>query len=294
MKPTVGIIGCGIVGGNTARLFKELGADKVNVLMYDKYKQGDWNILEEIVIKSDFIFICLPTPMKPSGGIDLSFIDTTMEHLDELAHQLRNNRPIVIIRSTSVSGSSDTYAEACPHLEVAFVPEFLTEASPWEDTIHATRVVIGSENTLTFFTIKSLFSLVYGDKVTYIEMSRAEAEMYKYACNYLLSMSVLAANELYFICKAVDVDYQVIQRNLQYDKRIGTFTKVPGHDGDFGVGGKCFPKDINALAHLATMAGYDPEFLYAAIDLNMRVRKNKDWLEIPGAVSDCTYDEVAK
>jgi hypothetical protein len=53
-------------------------------------------------------------------------------------------------------------------------------------------------------------------------------------------------------------------------------------------------KDINALAHLATMAGYDPEFLYAAIDLNMRVRKNHDWLEIPGAVSDCKYDEVAK
>lgn len=294
MKPTVGVIGCGIVGGNTARLFSELGAGKINVLMYDKYKKGEWNTLEEIVFKSDFIFICLPTPMKDSGGIDLSFIDATMEQIDLLSSQMRNNKPIVIIRSTSVSGSSDTYAEMFPHLEVAFVPEFLTETSPWEDTLRATRVVIGAENTLTFFTIKSLFSLVYGDKVIYIEMSRAEAEMYKYACNYLLSMSVLAANELYFICEAVGVDYQTIQKNLQYDKRIGSFTKVPGHDGDFGVGGKCFPKDINALAHLATTAGYDPTFLYAAIDLNMRVRKNHDWLEIPGAVTNCTYEEVKK
>ena len=239
MKPTVGVWGCGVVGGNTAKLFKYRSDNEVEVLMYDKYKNGNWVTPEEMVLLSDFIFICLPTPMKDSGEIDLSYIDAAIGEIDRLAHQMRNNKPIVIIRSTSVSGSSDQYAEICPHLEIAFMPEFLTEANPWEDTLNATRVVIGTSNTLTFFTIRSLFWLVYGTKVEYIPMTRSEAEMYKYACNYLLSMSVLAANELYFICKAVGIDYQVIQKNLKYDSRIGTFTVVPGPDGDFGVGGKC-------------------------------------------------------
>jgi UDPglucose 6-dehydrogenase len=291
MKPTVGVWGCGVVGGNTAKLFKERSDHAVQVLRYDKYKNGNWATPEELVLLSDFIFICLPTPMKDTGEIDLSYIDAAIGEIDRLAHQLRNNKPIVIIRSTSVSGSSDQYAEICPHLEIAFMPEFLTEANPWGDTVGATRVVIGTSNTLTFFTIRSLFQLVYGNQVEYIHMTRSEAEMYKYACNYLLSMSVLAANELYFICKAVGIDYQVIQRNLKYDSRIGSFTVVPGPDGDFGVGGKCFPKDIGALAHLAKVHGYTPDLLDMAIDFNLRIRINHDWLEIPGAVSDCSFKE---
>jgi UDPglucose 6-dehydrogenase len=291
MKPTVGVWGCGVVGGNTARLFKELSNHEVSVLTYDKYKNGNWVTPEEMVLLSDFIFICLPTPMKDTGEIDLSYIDAAIGEIDRLAHQLRNNKPIVIIRSTSVSGSSDQYAEICPHLEIAFMPEFLTEANPWGDTVGATRVVIGTSNTLTFFTIRSLFQLVYGNQVEYIHMTRSEAEMYKYACNYLLSMSVLAANELYFICKAVGIDYQVIQKNLKYDSRIGKFTVVPGPDGDFGCGGKCFVKDINALAHLAKVNGYTPDLLDMAIDFNLKIRTNYDWLEIPGAVTDCHFKE---
>ena len=291
MKPTVGVWGCGVVGGNTAKLFKERSDHAVQVLRYDKYKNGNWATPEELVLLSDFIFICLPTPMKDTGEIDLSYIDAAIGEIDRLAHQLRNNKPVVIIRSTSVSGSSDQYAEICPHLEIAFMPEFLTEAHPWEDTLNATRVVIGTSNTLTFFTIRSLFQLVYGKSVEYVSMTRSEAEMYKYACNYLLSMSVLAANELYFICKAVGIDYQVIQKNLKYDSRIGSFTVVPGPDGDFGVGGKCFVKDINALAHLAKVHGYTPDLLDMAIDFNLRIRTNYDWLEIPGAVTDCSFKE---
>ena len=282
MKPTIGIWGCGVVGGTTAKLFEP----ECNLLKYDKYKEGNWHTPEELVVKSDFIFVCLPTPMKETGEIDLSFLDITMREIDYFVRHRRHTKPIVIIRSTSVSGSSDYYAEQCTALEVAFVPEFLTENNDWEDTLRATRIVIGTNNPLTFFTIKSLFRIAYKCReIEYIHMSRSEAEMYKYACNYFLAMQVLAANELYFICKKLGINYQKIQEHLYHDKRIGSFTEVPGHDGDFGVGGKCFVKDINALAHLAKKHGYDPKLLQSAIDLNERVRKNKDWLSVPGAVS---------
>jgi len=287
MKPIVGVWGCGVVGSNTANLFERLADARVNVLKYDKYKEGTWDSPDHLIDNSDFIFVCLPTPMKSTGEIDLSYIDCC---LCEIADRLpKRNHKIIIIRSTSVSGSSDKFADKYSSLNITFVPEFLTEKDPWQDTVHATRVVIGATDPVTFFTIKSLFYLAYGDQVDYIHMTRSEAEMYKYVCNTLLAMSVMAANEIFFICTFLGINYQKIQENLRYDHRISKFTQVPGSDGDFGIGGKCFPKDIAALAHLAQENGYEPKLLNEAISMNLRIRKKKDWLEIPGAVSDCTF-----
>ena len=60
---------------------------------------------------------------------------------------------------------------------------------------------------------------------------------------------------------------------------------VPGPDGDFGAGGKCLIKDINALIYMARENMYRPYLLEEVWRLNEKVRKNKDWLEIPGATS---------
>lgn len=283
----IGIIGYGVVGENTAKIFDKF-VDQIHIRKYDKFKVGKWDSVEMISSSSDFIFIALPTPMKKSGEIDLTYIESTLK---EISNSIGKNKPIVIIRSTSVPGSCDQYAVQFPNLEIAFVPEFLTEKNPWDDTINATRVVIGTDLVSVFFAIKSLFQIFYLDSVKYIHMTRSEAEMYKYACNYFLSMSVLAANELYFICKSVGVDYQVIQQNLKFDKRIGTFTQVPGHDNNYGIGGKCFPKDINALFYLGKKAGYNGALLKTAIDFNLKIRENHDWLNIPGAISDCKYKD---
>lgn len=281
----VGVVGHGVVGENTARIFEGLA----QVLRYDKFKHGVWDSIASISSQCDFIFICLPTPMSnKTGQIDLSYIEAT---LLDISNHVLHNKPIVIIRSTSVSGSCDKYALAFPSLSIAFVPEFLTEKNPWEDTLNASRVVIGANSVSVFFAIRGLFDMFYNGSVPYIHMSMAEAEMYKYACNYMLSMSVLAANELYFICQAAGINYGIIQQNLTYDKRIGSFTIVPGPDGHYGIGGKCFPKDICALSFLAKEHGYNPEFLDKAIDFNLQIRSNHDWLVIPGAVSDCQYQE---
>lgn len=281
----VGIIGHGVVGKNTGKIFSSSPND-IRLLKYDKFKHGIWDSIEEISAVCDFIFVCLPTPMSSAGQIDLTYIENTLANM---ASHIGSNKPIIIIRSTAVSGSCDKYAAFFSNLNIAFVPEFLTEKNPWEDTVNATRIVIGTDSIAIFFAIKSLFEIFYKNSIQYIHMSRSEAEMYKYACNYMLSMSVLAANELYFICQAAGIDYSIIQQNLIYDKRIGSFTVVPGYDGDYGVGGKCFPKDVAALAYLAKEKGYSPEFLEKAIEFNLRIRTHHDWLEIPGAISNCKF-----
>ena len=63
-------------------------------------------------------------------------------------------------------------------------------------------------------------------------------------------------------------------------------TLVPGTDGDFGFGGKCFPKDVNAFMNYAKAVDVEPKVLSAAWEKNLEVRKNLNWLKIDGAVTD--------
>ena len=70
------------------------------------------------------------------------------------------------------------------------------------------------------------------------------------------------------------------------DGRIGdSHLNVPGHDGKFGYGGTCFPKDINAFMSYCRNLDIDPKMLQAAWNKNLEVRKNSNWLQIDGAVS---------
>ena len=110
--------------------------------------------------------------------------------------------------------------------------------------------------------------------------------MIKYAANALLFMQVMAANEVSQICKALGIDYNQVKDAILLDPRIGRNIDVPGPDGDLGAGGKCFPKDVNALIYLARTFQRRPYLLEEAWRLNLDVRKNKDWLDIPGATSE--------
>src|SRR3989339_674953 len=120
----------------------------------------------------------------------------------------------------------------------------------------------------------------------YIHLTTKEAEMVKYMANVMLTLQIAAANEFYQICKSMNIDYNTIKNAVLLDERIGRNLNVPGHDGDLGFGGKCFPKDLNALIYLARENNYRPYFLEEAWRLNERLRKNKDWLEIKGAISE--------
>ena len=60
------------------------------------------------------------------------------------------------------------------------------------------------------------------------------------------------------------------------------------------VGGKCFPKDLNALIYLVRKDMYRPYLLEEVWRLNETVRKNKDWLGIKGATSENNFTKNKK
>ena len=85
--------------------------------------------------------------------------------------------------------------------------------------------------------------------------------------------------------KIEDIDYETIVFGVGMDGRIGnSHTKVPGPDGDYGFGGTCFPKDINALIHTMEQYGVNPLVLKSVWEQNKNCRKNWDWAENSSAV----------
>jgi UDPglucose 6-dehydrogenase len=107
--------------------------------------------------------------------------------------------------------------------------------------------------------------------------------MVKYFINNFLATKVSFANEMYQICNSLNIDYDKVTEYALYDQRLGkSHLAVPGPDGDFGYGGHCFPKDLDAIIYIALSMGLDPTILEATREKNNNVRKNRDWENMPG------------
>ena len=88
---------------------------------------------------------------------------------------------------------------------------------------------------------------------------------------------------MYEICKSLDIDYDKVTEYALFDQRVGrSHLAVPGPDGDFGYGGHCFPKDLDAMIYIAFSMGLEPTMLQATKQKNDKIRKNRDWENMPG------------
>lgn len=137
----VGVIGWGVVGKATGAAFSLDPENKI--FWYDKNIKGPFSF-DEVIKKSDFIFICVPTPMfHDNSGIDLSIVKGVVA---KVASKIKNTRKILVIKSSVVPGTTRAFAKKYPGVRFAMNPEFLTEANAAWDFMHPDRVVAGAEN----------------------------------------------------------------------------------------------------------------------------------------------------
>ena len=105
------------------------------------------------------------------------------------------------------------------------------------------------------------------------------AEMIKYASNAFLATRLSFINEIASICDQMGADVKEVAEGMGYDKRIGAAFLGAG----LGWGGSCFPKDVQALAYMASTHGTHPQLLRAVIDINRYQRRRaihqlREWL----------------
>ena len=272
----IGIVGQGFVGNAVYQKFKNYYEVLTNDLDESKCNSD----LENLIMKSEYIFLCLPTPMKSDGKCDISILEKVINEIDLLSDNFEVKRNI-IIKSTIPPGTTEEFNKRYESLNIVFNPEFLTERNAVRDYENQNRIILGGPRPTTT-ELKQIFSKVF-PKAHIIKTDSTHAEMVKYLTNTFLSVKVSFANEIYQMCEKLNIDYDKVVEYATYDERLGkSHWNVPGHDGDFGFGGHCFPKDLSALIHLADNLETISNVLNATRHTNDEVRKNRDWEQMKG------------
>lgn len=260
-KPNVGIIGIGMVGSALKRYLESKGFRRgVNLFCYDTNKQKG---LFDDINKADIIFVCVSTPYHPEKGFILS-------HLNEAIKNIKGKK-IIVIKSTVLPGITDMFQKKYPQHRFLFNPEFLREATSYQDFVNAHRHIIGitkkSKNLAT-----EIINIL--PKAPSIIMPALEAEIVKYMANSFLALKVVFANEFYDLCKELGADYDKVKKGVASDKRIGSSHLDIFHSGYRGYGGSCFPKDVNAIIDFSESRKINLSLLKKAREINRKLLKN--------------------
>jgi len=273
----IGIVGQGYVGTAVKTVFEK----HYDTNTFDLNGNCNCGSLDELVEKSNIIFVCVPTPMKKDGSCDTSIVESVVRDINELVVYRNVSNRIVAIKSTIPPGTTNKLNKKCDNVTVVFNPEFLTEANFIDDFKNQNRIIIGGPRPATT-TLRQVYSLAFPD-ATIVKTGSKTAEMVKYMTNTFLATKVSFANEMKQICDKIDIDYDKVVEYSTYDERLGkSHWAVPGPDGHYGFGGSCFPKDINALINVARNLDLDLFTLTGAWETNLEVRPEEDWKQLKG------------
>jgi len=293
MQRKIAIIGAGCVGLTTGLGFVYLG-HKVVCIDKDKnkiqklkegiipiFEQGLDKILKkykrniefttnlkDAVKKNEIIFICVGTPSKKDGSIELTQFK---EAVRDIAAAL-NGYKVIVNKSTVPIGTGDwTKKEIKKYYSGEFSvvsnPEFLREGSALKDFLEPDRIVIGVEDKKAEEIMLDIYSSINAPKLV---VDIKSAELIKYAANAFLATKISFINEIANICEKVGGDVKKIAVGIGLDRRIGPKFLNAG----IGYGGSCFPKDIDGLIKIADHKKYNFRLLKAVSIVNKNQQKN--------------------
>lgn len=275
----IGIIGKGFVGNAVAHGFSSGSGYDADIYIHDKNPDLSQHSLEEVVSNSDFIFISVPTPSNKDGSINLDIVHSVITDINSINTQ---NRPIILLRSTIVPGTSESIKKDFPDMRIVFNPEFLTERSAIFDFLSQSRYVLGGDKADTS-KVADLYRDRFGKSISIIETDYKSAELIKYVCNCFFATKVSFLNEMRVISDSIGADWDTVIEGFVRDGRVGhSHINVPGPDGKFGFGGSCFPKDVQALINFCEKNGIPADVLNGVWDTNLKVRPEKDWEDLKG------------
>jgi len=243
---------------------------------------------------AEVIFIGVGTPEKSDGSANLSYVFQVAKQIAETVER----DCVVVIKSTVPIGTNDRIEQYIHdkqvhpvHIYVASNPEFLAQGTAVRDTLHASRIVIGTNDPYAAEVLMKVYEKFESPKLS---LGRRSAEMVKYASNDFLALKISYVNEIANLCEIVGADVDEVTLGMGYDERIGNRFLNAG----IGYGGSCFPKDTKALSWLASFNDKEIRTVKAAIEVNdnqkfklLKTAKKyyEDFLFLNVAVLGCTF-----
>src|SRR3989338_2222550 len=267
-RKTIGIIGMGTVGKAMLSVFPHAIG----------YSPHEYAQNRDRIKECDLVFICAPTPHVPEKGCDTSAVEESFAILQKSA--------IVVIRSTVPPGTTERLQQHYPAYKLLFNPEFLSEATAIADTQSPFRQIIGytKESFPIAGEIRDLLPLAAFTRL----MPATEAELVKYWSNTFYATKVVFANQMYDLCRKLDIDYETVKECVRADARIGRwhleiFNNLfsAARKDHRGYGGKCLPKDIKNLIHFANEKGVPLKLLQKVDALNEKLKNEAPQASLP-------------
>jgi len=215
--------------------------------------------------KADVVVVCVPTPLKKHGGLDLSYIESATQQIS------RNMKSpsLVILESTTYPGTTEEVVK--PALEtggartgkdffLGYSPERLDPGNGKFHIRNTTKIVSGINANSRNLTKKFYGTFV---EKTYAANDTRTAEMAKLLENIFRSVNIAMINEMAQICSRMGMDiYEVLK--AASTKEFGFMAFRPGP----GVGGHCIPLDPYYLLWKSREFDLHPRFIQLAQDIN--------------------------
>src|ERR1700722_14869618 len=298
----VTVIGCGYVGLVTGVCLASIGhtvrgvekdAKKLKTLqdghcpifepglqelMQESYASGQLQFTGDVksaVKDAEVVFLCVGTPPKPDGTVDMSFLEGAgKEVCDALAENNNEYMTTIIVKSTVPAGTNRKLynflkQQTKAYVQVVSNPEFLKEGTAVQDCLNPDRIVLRGESPEAFRMMRRLYDPLVKREESFLTMNWESAELTKYAANSMLAARISFMNEMTILCDEFGADVEDIRKGIGSDSRIGPAFLRAG----WGEGGSCFPKDVAALAHISRAVGHENLFVNAIETVNANQKK---------------------
>lgn len=223
------------------------------------------------VAGADTVVICVPTPLDPAGGPDLSMVRSAAR---AIAPHLTAGT-LVVLESTTYPGTTEEVlgpiltdgsglevgAPDGAGLALAFSPERVDPGNPTFG-IHNTPKVVGGVTEECSRRAAEFYGRLAETVV--VAKGTREAEMSKLLENTYRQVNIALVNEMARFSHELSIDFWDVIR-LARTKPFGFQAFYPGP----GVGGHCIPIDPNYLSHrVQEQLGYPFRFVELAQEIN--------------------------
>ena len=234
--------------------------------------------LKYAIENTDITIICVGTPSKPNGALELDYIQAAARSIGEVLRE-KDGFHIVSMRSTVLPRTAKDHV--LPIIEelsgkqhtkdFGYVsnPEFLRESTAIYDFYNPPLTVVGSDDEKSLATFRELYSFLDAE---FFETTIEIAEMMKYASNSWHAAKITFANEIGMICKKLNIDSHKVMDIFCADKKlnISSYYMRPG----FAFGGSCLPKDVRAITNRAKTLEVQTPLLDSLLPSNiMQIRR---------------------
>lgn len=224
----------------------------------------------EALLKSEIVFVVVPTPSKADGTFTSEFVVTACQQIGTALHDKRtegshDGYTLVVVVSTLMPGQMD--ADVLPALErtsgkragvdfgVCYSPEFIALGRVIEGLRHPDYILIGHREVREAQVLKAFYATITPELCRL--MDYVNAELAKLATNAYLSLKIAYANVLGQICEQLPgANVDVVTQAVGSDHRIGGAYLRAG----LPAGGVCLPRDLTALTRL------DPSGALASVE----------------------------